>query len=66
MTEIIQNEAQRMTIQTQETFEQYKERIFRTRHHIRYKTGEQIELDPTLQYTGATFSPAIWRKGQRE
>ena len=52
MTEIIEHQAQSITIQTDETFDQFADRIYtKCRYPIQYKSGERIELDPALAYT---------------
>jgi hypothetical protein len=51
MTEIIQSAAQRVTLESDETFAQYADRVFRTRRPIQYKDGTPIEVDPNLQYS---------------
>jgi hypothetical protein len=46
MTEIIEHEAQQITVNTEETFEEFKNRLFRKRYPIQYKTGAPIEVQP--------------------
>ena len=52
MTEIIQHPAQQVTVNTEETFDQYKKRIKETRTEIRaFKDGMPIAVDSAMQYS---------------